>query len=209
MANNNRCGCSRRRNSNNNGYGCLNSVGGRWRWDNYLYYTGPCPDVEGNYDDDDDNDNDHDDRDCRRRRRRCRRGVFGLFTALTPIAVAANGIIPLVKNNHLSCKNNFNVNSGLITIKEEGTYLAIYTVRIPEDVKMDTTITLNANDAPQSAATSIIDTGCGSDHTFSITAQTIFEADEGDTVTLRTSESINICESSVQPLFTLTLIKLD
>ena len=48
MANNNHCGCRGRRNSDN-AYGCLNSVGGRWRWDNYPYYGGPCPDADGDY----------------------------------------------------------------------------------------------------------------------------------------------------------------
>ena len=39
--------------------------------------------------------------------------------------------------------------------------------------------------------------------------QAVFEADAGDTVTLRTSEAINIATTNAQPLFTLTLVKLD
>ena len=214
MANNNGCGCSRRGGRYSNTYGCLNSVGGRYRWENYPYYNGPCPDVEGDYDDDrdDDRDDNRDDRDNGRRggRKQRRNGDnFGIFSAMLPIAVAANGIIPLANTGCLGHKNGFPVNSGLITIKEEGTYLATYTVRIPPDTSVDTTITLNVNDASQTSAIAIIDTDGESDHTFSVTAQAIFEADRGDTVTLRSSDSININDTSVQPLFTLSLVQLD
>ena len=152
MANNNRCGCSRR--NSNNAYGCLNSVGGRYRWDNYPYYPGPCPDAEGVYDWCNDN-NDNDDCDCGRRERRCRRRRrcrFGLFSAMLPMAVTANGIVPLASNNCMGAVSEFPVNSGLITVEEAGTYLATYTVRVPECQAMASTFTLNVNDAYQSSA---------------------------------------------------------
>ena len=195
MARNNRCGCGPRR--NNNSYGCLNSVGGRYRWDDYPYYPGPCPDVNGCYD----NGNGNDD-DCEYRRHRRRgRCDFGLFTAMLPMAVTANGIIPLAYNNCMS-DNGFPVNSGLITIEEGGTYLATYTVRVPEGAALDSTITLNVNDASQSSA--IAQTN-GS----STTAQAIFDVSDRATLTMRSSEAINITDPSAQPLFTLSLIKLD
>lgn len=198
MAKNNRCGCGSRRN-NNNGYGCLNCVGGRYRWDDYPYYPGPCPDVNGCYD----NDNDDDENcECRRRRHRRRgRCDFGLFMAMLPMAVTANGIIPLTNNNCL-IDNGFPVNSGLITIEEGGTYLATYTVRVPEGAALDSTITLNVNEASQSSA---IAQANGS----STTAQAIFDVNDRATLTMRSSEAINITESSAQPLFTLSLVKLD
>ena len=193
MANNNRCGCGPRRNSNN-GYGCLNSVGGRYRWEDYPYYPGPCPDANGCYDQDDE------ERCCRRRRRRGRCD-FGMFTAMLPMAVTANGIIPLANNNCLA-DNGFPVNSGLITIEESGTYLATYTMRVPEGAALDSTITLNVNEASQSSA---IAKAAGT----ATTAQAIFDVNERATVTLRSSDAINITDTSVQPLFTLTLVKLD
>ncbi len=198
MANNNRCGCGSRRNSNS--YGCLGSVNDRWRWDNYPYYGGPCPDVNGDYDGDCE---DREDRGCRRRCRR--KGCCGLFTAMLPMAVIANGIIPLGVTGCLNGKEDFAINSGLITVKREGTYLATYTVRAPEGAALDTTVTLNVNDASQSAAISDV----GGTAPFSYTAQAVFEADAGDTVTLRSSEAISITESAAQPLFTLSLMKLD
>ena len=48
MANKYRCGCGSRR-ENNNSYGCLSCLGGRYCWDNYPYYGGPCPDRDGCY----------------------------------------------------------------------------------------------------------------------------------------------------------------
>ena len=197
MANNHRCGCGSRRNSNS--YGCLGSVNGNRRWDNFPYYGGPCPDLEGDYGDDC---GDRNDCDCRRR---CRRRCCGQFTAMLPMAVIANGIIPLGVTGCLNGKEDFGVNSGLITLKRAGTYLATYTVRAPEGAALDTTVTLNVNDASQSAAISDV----GGAAPFSYTAQAIIEADAGDTVTLRSSEAISITESVPQPLFTLSLVKLD
>lgn len=201
MANNNRCGCNRR--NSNNGYGCLNSVYGSRRWDNFPYFDGYCPDADGNYDNGNDNE-DRDDRDCRRRRRRRKGRDFGLFTAMLPMAVTANGIIPLANNNCL-CSNDFPVNSGLITVEESGTYLATYTVRAPEGATLDTTVTLNVNDASQSSAIAEV----GGTAPTGTTAQAIFEVNDYATVTLRSSEAINITETSAQPLFTLSLVKLD
>lgn len=193
MANNNRCGCGSRRHSNS--YGCLDSVNGRWRWDNFPFYPGPCPDAEGDYG------GDCGDRDCRRCRKRC----CGQFTAMLPMAVIANGIIPLGVNGCLNAREDFGVNSGLITVRRAGTYLATYTVRAPEGAAMDTTVTLNVNDASQSAAISDV----GGTAPFSYTAQALIEADAGDTVTLRSSKAISLTESDPQPLFTLSLVKLD
>lgn len=195
MANNNRCGCGSRRNSNS--YGCLGCVNDRWRWDDYPYYGGPCPDVNGDYGDNCDRDRDR--RRCRRRR------CFGMFTAMLPMAVVANGIIPLGVNGCLNGKEDFNINSGLITVKRAGTYLATYTVRVPEGAALNTDVTLNVNGASQSAALAEV----GGTAPFGTTAQAVFEADEGDTVTLRSSEAISITESVPQPLFTLSLVKLD
>ena len=115
--------------------------------------------------------------------------------------MTANGIIPLAYNNCMS-DNGFPVNSGLITIEEGGTYLATYTVRVPEGAALDSTITLNVNDASQSSA---IARANGS----STTAQAIFDVSDRATLTMRSSEAINITDPSAQPLFTLSLIKLD
>ena len=190
MANNNRCGCGSRRNSNN--YGCLDSLDRRRCWDNWPYYPGPCPDANGQYDCDCDGGG---------RSGRC---DFGLFSAMLPMAVTANGVIPLVKNNCAHAAD-FPVNSGLITVDERGTYLATYTVRVPEGAELDSTITLNVNDASQSSAIAQV----GGTAPGGATAQAIFDVSDRATVTLRSSEAINITDTSAQPLFTLSLVKLD
>ena len=198
MAKNNRCGCGSRRHSNN-GYGCLDCCR---RWENYPYYSGPCPDANGCYCYDRDDAPDRcNRRECCDRRGRC---DFGLFSAMLPMAVTANGIIPLVNN---SCVNaaDFPVNSGLISVEESGTYLATYTVRVPEGAALDSTITLNVNDASQSSAIAQV----GGEAPGGVTAQAIFDVNERATVTLRSSEAINITDTSAQPLFTLSLVKLN
>lgn len=203
MANKNRCGCSGRNDRNSNrSYGCLNSLESRYRWDNFPYYGGPCPDVNGAVND---SDCDRDERRGRGRKRCGRRNGFGLFSAMLPMAVAANGVIPLVGNCGCPGWEGFNINSGLVTVKEAGTYLATYTVRLPEGADVNSTITLNVNDASQSSAiTQVGGAGPGC-----FTAQAIFDACDDATVTLRSSEAINITEPSAQPLFTLSLVKLE
>ena len=205
MANNNGCGCSGRRNSNN-GYGCLNSVGGRYRRRNHPYYGGRCPDEEGNYENDEEKREDEcgcGRRGRRRRRRHDGRARFGMFTAMTPVAVAANGIIPLVGNG-CGC-DGLGVNSGRINIEESGTYLATYAVRVPEGAEMESTVTLDVNDVSQASAVVEV----GGDGPACFTAQALFEVDDRAAVTLRSSEVINITDVCLQPLFTLTLVQLD
>ena len=149
MAKNNGCGNCR---NSNSAYGCLNCLGARRRWENYPYYDGPCPDAEGAYACDREEENDDRERGSRRRSRRCRENEFGIFSAMLPMAVAANGITPLVNNNCFGAGEGFPVNSGLVTIEQPGTYLATYTVRVPEGQTVDSTLTLNVNDASQSSA---------------------------------------------------------
>ena len=182
--------------------GCMRMACGRW--ENYPYYTGPCADAEGccNRCDDDDRD---DRRECRCRRRHGGRECCGMFLAWLPMALAANGIIPLVVNN--PCRDSdFEVNSGLVTVERAGTYLATCNVRVPEGAALNTTVTLNVDDASQtSAITQVVSEGTGAS---AYSAQAIFDADEGATVAMRTSDAINIAEPSAQPLFSLSLVRL-
>ncbi len=197
MANNLGCGGSGRR-INNNGYGCLGSVNRRCRWENFPYYDGPCPDAEGVYDCCDERRGDNGGRRC------CRRPCFGMFTAMAPMAMAANGIIPLVNSNFCS-DSALKVNSGMVSIDESGTYLATYTVRVPEGAEIDSTITLNVNDASQSSA--ITQVGGAAPACF--TGQAIFDVCDRATVTLRSTDAINLTDPSVQPVFALSLMRLD
>ena len=198
MANNNRCGCNDRRNGNN-GYGCLGCLNRRCRWEGFPYYVGPCPNADGEYECDRDEPRRGDDG-CPRRGGRC---DFGIFTAMLPMAVAANGIIPLVRGN-CGIDDGFAVNSGLITVDEAGTYLATYTVRLPEGADVSSTMTLNVNDASQSPAIMQV----GGEGPLGFTAQAVVDVPERSAIALRTSEAINVTESSQQPLVTLTLVKV-
>ena len=209
MANNYRYGDCGRRDSNNR-YGCLSCLGeGRRCWDNYPYYYGPCPDINGNYEAvKGGNGNGCDPCDGPRQseyyKSSERRSKYGMFTAMLPMAVAPNGIIPLVNSNCFCQYSDFAVNCGLITVEEAGTYLATYTVRVPEGQTLASNITLNVNDACQSTAI----TEVGGQGPVSFTAQAICEMCERSTVALRSSEAINITDPSVQPLVTLSLVRI-
>ena len=167
-------------------------MAGNARWQNYPFYNGPCP---GSCDD-------GPDLPLRRSGHRC----CGMFMAMLPIAVAANGVVPLAPNN--PCRNgDFEVNSGMVTLEKAGTYLATFTARMPEGEALDTMLTLNVDDASQtSAITQIAGAGEG---TSAYTSQAIFEANEGATVTLRSSGAINVTQPSTQPMFTLSLVQLE
>ena len=209
MGNNYRCGDCGRRDSNNR-YGCLSCLGGNRRcWDNYPYYNGPCPDrngiyesVRGGYDD---GCGSYDcGRPCDGGKSSERRSKYGIFSAMLPMAVAPNGIIPLVNSNCFCPCGDFAVNCGLITVEEAGTYLATYTVRVPEGQTLTSNITLNVNDACQSTAI----TEVGGQGPVSFTAQAICDMCERSTVSLRSSEAINLTNPSVQPLVTLSLVRI-
>lgn len=192
-----RCGCGDRRPR-----GCLNSV-----YQNWPYYGGNCPDADGDYEDarrkdwqDDDCGDERDDR--RRRRRRGRCAIGGIFTSSIPVAVAANGVIPL---NGCCMEPGLKQNGGVIAITEPGMYLATVTARVPEGVTVGTTVTLNANDASQYSALMVL-SGAGP---AASSSQAIFEVTDRTTVSLLSSEALNITEASPQPLFTLSLVRVD
>jgi hypothetical protein len=203
MGNNYRCGDCGRRDSNNR-YGCLNCLGGNHRcWNNYPYYNGPCPDRDGNYEIlRGGYEGDYGRYDGGGRRESDAK--YGIFTAMLPMAVAPNGIIPLVNGNGLCKCGDFAVNCGLITVEEAGIYLATYTVRVPEGQTLASNITLNVNDASQTTAIAEV----GGEGPVSFTAQAICDMCERSTIALRSSEAINITDPSVQPLVTLSLIRI-
>ena len=191
MANNNRCGCGRR---SNNSLGCLNSVGGRRRWENFPFYDGCCPDADG----------------CRDRGCGGGRGAdqaFGMFSACQPLAVAANGSVPLEKA--MGCGGEFNILGGSISMREQGVYLATMTVRVPAATAVDSTFALNVNGIDQPTTITPVETAADGTQGFAATSQAIFDAGAGDTVSIRSAGTVNVTEPSIQPMFTLTLVRLD
>ena len=177
------------------GCGCLNSVGGRWRWGcGAVDNDGPQVRAIGRWEDD-----------APLRSSEGARRASGMFTAMLPMAVAPNGIIPLVGGPCGCAGPEFTVNSGLITLEAPGRYLATCDLRVPEGVDLASTISLTVNDAPQPSA--LIIAGCAGPAAYS--AQALFDVCGCATLALRTSEAISATQTSPQPLFTLSLVKLD
>jgi len=75
---------------------------------------------------------------------------------------------------------------------------------VPEGQTLASNITLNVNDASQTSAI----TAVGGEGPASFTAQAICDVCERSTIALRSSEAINITDPSVQPLVTLSLVKI-
>ena len=208
--NNRNPSCNSCRENRRHHCGCMRMA--RGCWGSFPYYGGPCPDTCGCYGrrlwEDEDLEEEEAVRGSRSRRRRCRGGApSAVFTAFAPMALSPNGIVPLAVCD--PCRDSpFKVNSGLITLESEGTYLATYNVRVPTGAQMDTLLTLNVNNASQSPAITQVVTE-GGETTQSFTAQTIFQADADDTVSLRTSEAVNVTDTASSPMFTLSLVRLD
>ena len=78
-------------------------------------------------------------------------------------------------------------------------------VRVPEEATVESTFTLNVNEASQSSAVMQV----GGAGPAGNTAQAIFEVCDHATVTVRSSEAINLTATSTQPLVTLSLVKLE
>ena len=196
MTNNNRCGCGCRH--SNKSLGCLESVRGCRRWENFPYYDGCCPDADGCYD-------------CG-----CGHGggglrgadrAFGIFSACQPLAVAANGCVPLAKTS--GCDGEFDVRGGAISMREQGVYLATMTVRVPAATGVASTFALNVNGVEQPTTITPVETAADGAQVFAATSQAIFDAGAGDAVTIRSADTVNVTEPSIQPMFTLTLMRLD
>lgn len=188
-----RCGCGGRRPR-----GCLHSVYGKWPW------YGGFMSAEGDYEEVRRNgwqeDGFVEERGEGSRRGSC--AICGIFTTAIPVAVAANGVIPL---NGCCMEPGLKQNGGVVSITEPGTYLATVTARVPEGVTVDSTVTLNANDASQYSALMVL----SGEGPTSSSSQALFEVSDHTTVSLLSSEALNITEASPQPMFTLSLVRVD
>ena len=177
------------RNGRHNGMGCLSSIPRRGCRENYPYYAGPCPDA----------DDDGGERRSGEGRRAGRSAA--MFTAQAPMAVAASGVIPLTGS---ACDCDYEVNGGVITVRDAGEYLATYIVRVPGGVALDSTVTLNVNGVCQPSGITVV----GGEGPSCFTCQTLFETSGRASVSLKSSDEICASSASVQPMVTLSLLRL-
>ena len=183
------------RNGRHNGMGCLGSIPRRGCRENYPYYTGPCPEAGGGYEIKREYEIERGDE-----RPRAGRSA-AMFTAQAPMAVAASGVIPLTGS---ACDCDYEVNGGVITVREPGEYLATYIVRVPEGLALDSTLTLNVNGVSQPAGITVV----GGEGPSCFTCQTLFETSGRASVSLKSSDEICASSASVQPMVTLSLLRL-
>ena len=217
-------GCARRifNNSIYSGGSALNSVAMCQRCENFPFYTGPCPDVNGCYCDSNCCENTTSscscNCNCQNNCNCCNCEIeepvvpcccgccnistpaYGLFTANEPLNVAAGGIIPLVST--VNYPDAFVVSNGTIVFRKQGTFLATYTVRIPSGGTANTTIDLNVNGVPQIPAEVTV-SGPGV-----YSAQTIFTVTDGSMLTLTSSNALNLIGATTSPIFTLSLVEI-
>lgn len=178
-------GCTR-------GYGALNSLYG---CRNYPYYTGPCPNACGCYPDypspiDPEPQ---------------MMGAIGSFYALGPVSVAAGGAVALTAS--MVNPRYFAVSGSSITIRQPGTYRAMYTLNVPTGLAVNTVMSLGLDGAVVAASGVDVETTTDT-ATANFAGQTIFTARAGDVLNLDSLSALNITSATTDPVFTLILERI-
>lgn len=234
MANNcNNCSgcngcCAQNRSSQRNTYAALNSLPQCNSCANYPYYTGRCPDECGCYNCgcnagvSNQNTRESFYNDCGGcsgkccdnnasccngcRNRSTSSSVYEMFTAATPLTVAAAGNIPFTISGVGG--GDFSVNGGNITLRQEGDYLAVITFQLPGDTAADSTLNLNLNGTTLPAARISVEGTTTDGKAVSYSSQTMFTASAGAIISLTSEEALTVATPVGQNLITLTLIKI-
>ena len=129
--------------------------------------------------------------------------AYGFFNAVSPVTVAAGGVIPL--QTTLANDRYFTNTGGSILIRRAGTYLVTYTVQLPagEDTASQYYLTLNGTAINESALNTADDTDTGE----SYTAQVIIQAPANSTLTLNSSAAVSLESTALNP-YNLTVVRL-
>lgn len=130
-------------------------------------------------------------------------GAYGFFNAVSPVTVAAGGVIPLQTN--IANDRFFTNNNGSILIRRAGTYLITYTVQLPagEGTASQYYLALNGTAINESALNTADDTA-GAE---SYTAQVIVQAPANSTLTLNSSSAVSLETTALNP-YSLTIVRL-
>lgn len=125
---------------------------------------------------------------------------FGVFSASGPISLPAEGAVNLNARNVNA--DFFTASCGSIRIRRSGLYYAAVTADIPCESAVDTILRLELGSQPLVPPELAVTTGNYAGHT-------VFHARAGELLKLSTLEALTISQTTAQPVFTLTLIKLD
>lgn len=114
--------------------------------------------------------------------------------------------MPLAPQN--VCSHTFSTSYGSILIRRPGTYYAAITADIPAGTEVETALHFELNGQPLDCPALNIDTcgGCGATN---YAASGVFRAGAGSLLKLIGMNDLNICKAGAQPVFTVTLIRLD
>lgn len=126
----------------------------------------------------------------------------GNFVSAAPLTVAAGGSIPLTANGTAA---GYTVENGAVQIRNAGTYYLSYTVSVPAETALTTTITpvLNGVSLPAGAVSlDVVET----DTPTAASGQTVFIADAGAVLTLSSSGAVGL--TGTTPLLSLNLLRI-
>lgn len=127
------------------------------------------------------------------------------FVAAAPLNVAAGARLNLAPTG--SEGGNFIASQGGVLLHRAGTYLASYTVQVPEYQTMNSRLTLALNGSPlPAAALNAVKTGDGASASF--TAQTTFEAPAGSLLTLESMDGVCIQSPAAFNVVALSVARL-
>ncbi len=123
----------------------------------------------------------------------------GVFTATTPLTLAAGATIPLVAQN--TNANDFAVSNGIVTIRRPGLYYASLNATVPEGDTINTELVLTLDG--QRIAPSGLDFTTGT-----TSGQGLFYANTNSQLTLTTTEALDADGTTAQNVVTLNLVRV-
>lgn len=131
---------------------------------------------------------------------------FGVYAACAPLSVSAGDAVPLSLQN--ACSHTFSTSYGSILIRRPGIYYAAVAADIPACAEVETALSFELNGQTIDCPALNIDT-CGGCGAMNYAASGVFRAGAGSLLKLISMNDLNICKACAQPVFTITLIRLD
>lgn len=135
----------------------------------------------------------------------CREPVYGFFTQVGSLNIAAGGAVPF---NGGSTVENIWKDGGSLTLDEEGVYLVTLSADIPANTALYTELDVRVNGVGTPGGTLIVDKDVATDP-LQNSIQTVITVSAGAVVTVTSSAAVNLtADSASAPIVTLTLVKI-
>ena len=130
------------------------------------------------------------------------------YAVVQPVNVAAGGALPLQFES--GDREAFRLRPNGLRINVPGRYLALYTLTIPADTALTTTMALSLNGQALYASQQNVETVATNAENTQTTGMALFDGECGDTLSLTTTAALTAAAvtAGTAPLATLTLVRI-